>query len=142
MKLVPILKSNDDKTLKQKNEIIARALMDILMSGKDSTKIRDQITAVLTNFNTKDLNLQSLIIQPGYNRTLQQLLYVDKTGKMQEMSLVVDFVSKFTTEESELKTPDGTIPFTLKDLENAMDFSLISEGVFKRVIKYSIMLIF
>ncbi len=92
------------------------------MSGKDSTKIRDQITAVLTNFNTKDLNLQSLIIQPGYNRTLQQLLYVDKTGKMQEMSLVVDFVSKFTTEESELKTPDGTIPFTLKDLENAMDF--------------------
>ena len=131
MKLVPILKSNDDKTLKQKNEIIARALMDILMSGKDSTKIRDQITAVLTNFNTKDLNLQSLIIQPGYNRTLQQLLYVDKTGKMQEMSLVVDFVSKFTTEESELKTPDGTIPFTLKDLENAMDFSLISEGVLK-----------
>lgn len=131
LKLVPILKSNDEKTLKQKNEIIARALMDILMSGKDSTKIRDQITAVLTNFNTKDLNLQSLIIQPGYNRTLQQLLYVDKTGKMQEMSLVVDFVSKFTTEESELKTPDGTIPFTLKDLENAMDFSLISEGVLK-----------
>lgn len=56
-------------------------------------RFSDQITAVLTNFNTKDLNLQSLIIQPGYNRTLQQLLYVDKTGKMQEMSLVVDFVS-------------------------------------------------
>ena len=65
--------------------------MDILVSGKDSTKIRDQVMAVLTNFNTKDLNLESLIVQPGYTRTLRQLLYTDKTGKMQEMQVVRRF---------------------------------------------------
>lgn len=131
IKLVPILKSNDELIMKHKNDIIARAIMDILMSGKDSTKIRDQITAVLTNFNTRELNLESVIIQPGYNRTLKQLLYVDKTGKMQEMETVVDFVSKYTCDDVEVQDAKGLVAYSLKDLENAMDFALISEGVLK-----------
>ena len=59
--------------------------MDILVSGKESVKIRDQVTAVLTNFNTNELNLESQIVQPGYTRTLKQCLFVDNSGKMQEM---------------------------------------------------------
>lgn len=131
LRLVPVLKSNDNNVLQHKNDIIARAVLDILMSGKESVKIRDQITAVLTNFNTKDLNLESQIVQPGYVRTLKQCLFVDKSGKMQEMELVVDFISGFVMEGLELKNPDGTVQFTLKDLENAMEFALISEGILK-----------
>ena len=41
-----------------KNDIIARALMDILQSGKESSKIRDQITAILTTYHTEYLNLE------------------------------------------------------------------------------------
>lgn len=131
LRLVPVLKSNDNNVLQHKNDIIARAILDILMSGKESVKIRDQITAVLTNFNTKDLNLESQIVQPGYVRNLKQCLFVDKSGKMQEMELVVDFISGFIMEGLELKNPDGKVQFTLKDLENAMEFALISEGVLK-----------
>ncbi len=131
LKLVPILKSEDETVLKSKNDIIARAIMDILSGSKDSVGKRDQITAVLTNFYTRDLNLQAQIVQPGYTRTLKQLLFVDKTGKMQEMELVVDFVSKFISDEPLLADTGVMVPYTLKDLEQAMEFSLISEGILK-----------
>lgn len=134
LKLVPILRNsgtNSEEVIKYRNDIVARALLDILRSGKDSSKLRDQILAILTTYQTRDLNLESRIVQPGYVRTLRQCLYVDKTGKIQEMELVVDFISSFIIEGLEIPEPKGDIPYTLKDLELALDFSLISEGVLK-----------
>ena len=136
LKLVPILSNGYSGTvqpevIKYRNDIVARALLDILRSGKDSSKIRDQIIAILTTYQTKDLNLESKIVQPGYIRTLRQCLFVDKSGKMQEMELVVDFIATFVIEGLEIPEPKGDIPYTLKDLESALDFALISEGILK-----------
>lgn len=132
LKLVPILTGNSSIVIKRKNDIIARALQDILLSGNDSTKIRDQVIAVLTKFNTPELNLESTIAQPGYVRTLKQCLYVDKTGKMQEMELVVEFIRGYITEEQEeISEADKNKFYTLNDLELAMEFALISEGILK-----------
>ena len=132
LKLVPILTGNSANVIKRKNDIIARALQDILLSGNDSTKIRDQVIGVLTKFNTPTLNLESQIVQPGYVRTFKQCLYVDKTGKMQEMELVVEFVRGYIIED-QLEIPENELnPFyTLSDLELAMEFALISEGILK-----------
>lgn len=132
LKLVPILTGEGDSVIKKKNDIIARALQDILLSGNDSTKIRDQVIGVLTKFNTPTLSLNSQIVQPGYTRTLKQCLFVDKTGKMQEMELVVEFVRGYIQEESTDVNPSEMNPFySLADLELAMDFALISEGILK-----------
>lgn len=131
LKLVPVLTGNSPEVIKHKNDIIARALQDILLSGNESTKIRDQIIAVLTKFNTEELNLDSKIIQPGYVRTLKQCLYIDKTGKMQEMEIVVDFINGYIQEDLNLEVPKESVFYTLTDLEHAMDFALISEGVLK-----------
>ena len=131
LKLVPILKGTDEEAIKCKNDIIARALLDILQSGKDSIKIRDQITAVLTTFNTELLNLESQIVQPGYVRTLKQCIYVDNSGKMQEMELVVNYIQTFIIEGFELPNPTGNVMYNLSDLEQALEFSLISEGILK-----------
>ena len=137
LKLVPILRNSgdpneeDEEVTRYRNDIVARALLDILRSGKDSSKLRDQLIAILTTYQTKDLNLESKIVQPGYVRTLRQCLFIDKTGKMQEMELVVDFISSFIIEGLEIPSPKGNIPYTLKDLELALDFSLISEGILK-----------
>ena len=130
--LVPILTGENEMVLKYKNDIIARATEDILLSGAQSTKIRDQVIAILTKFNTKDLSLESLIVQPGYTRTLKQCLYIDKMGKLVEMELVVNFLKQFIMEDKEeIPKTDKFIAYTLKDLETAMDFALISEGVLK-----------
>lgn len=133
LKLVTILSGNGENVIKYKNDIIARALLDILLSGMDSTKIRDQIIAVLTKFNTPQLSLDSKISQPGYVRTLNQCLFIDKTGKLQEMELVVDFISGFIDDSISLNDNnlDNNGFYTLDDLEYAMDFALISEGVLK-----------
>lgn len=132
LKLVPILTGDGPNVIKKKNDIIARALQDILLSGNDSTKIRDQVIGVLTKFNTPSLNLNSQIAQPGYVRTFKQCLFVDKTGKMQEMELVVEFVRGYIQDEQEeLKTEELNPFYTLNDLELAMDFALISEGILK-----------
>ena len=132
LKLVPILTGSSDNVIRKKNDIIARALLDILVSGKDSTKIRDQVIGILTKFNTPSLNLESQIVQPGYTRTLKQCLFIDKTGKIQEMELVVAFISTYTIDEVlEIPQEELNYFYTLNDLEMAMDFALISEGILK-----------
>ena len=133
LRLVPILSGDTDSTIKYKNDIIARALEDILLSGAQSTKIRDQVTAILTKFNTRELNLETKIVQPGYVRTLKQCLYIDKSGKFQEIELVTEFIKSYIDEEfdREINTSSTQIYYTLKDLEEAMEFALISEGVLK-----------
>ena len=50
LKLVPVLIGNTPNVIRHKNDIIARAIEDILLSGIDTTKIRDQVTAILTKF--------------------------------------------------------------------------------------------
>ena len=132
LKLVKILTGKSEKVIIRKNDIIARAIQDILLSGNDSTKIRDQVVGVLTKFNTPSLNLETPIVQPGYTRTFKQCLFVDKTGKMQEMELVVEFIRGYILESQLEIDPNELNPFyTLDDLELAMDFALISEGILK-----------
>ena len=131
LKLVRILTGRSENVIRRKNDIIARAVQDILLSGADSTKIRDQVMGVLTKFNTTTLNLESQIVQPGYTRTLKQCLFVDKTGKMQEMELVVEFIRCYIIEDEVLDESDANPYYSLNDLELAMDFALISEGILK-----------
>lgn len=132
LKLVRILTGKTERVIQRKNDIIARALQDILLSGNDSTKIRDQVIGVLTKFNTSSLNLETPIVQPGYTRTFKQCLFVDKTGKMQEMELVVEFIRGYIIENPvEIDKNELNLFYTLNDLELAMDFALISEGILK-----------
>lgn len=133
LKLVPILTGDSAETIKHKNDIIARALEDILLSGANSTKIRDQVTAILTKFNTEELNLETEIVQPGYVRTLKQCLYIDKTGKFQEIELVTEFIRSFIHKEfdQDNSTTSSQCFYNLTNLEEALEFALISEGILK-----------
>lgn len=133
LKLVNIFTQSEDnvEVCQLKNDIIARALLDILYSGKSPSQIRDQVIAVLSNFYTKDLNLESKIAQPGYVRTLKQCFNIDQSGKINEMQLVTEFIKSFTNDTLELSVADSTFIYSLKDFEKAMDFALISEGILK-----------
>jgi len=131
LKLITIFAQEEDKVIKQKNDIIARALIDILSSGRPSSQIRDQIFSVLSQFNTKELNLETQIYQPGYTRPFKQCLLIDSSGKIREMELITNFMNSFLIEDTHLELPDGTFRYTLKDLQAAFDFALISEGVLK-----------
>lgn len=131
LKLVTIFGREEEIVIKHKNDIIARAILDILASGRPPAQIRDQVFSVLTTYNTKELNLETPIYQPGYTRPLKQCLLIDASGKIREMELLTSFMQTFLNDDLELKMPDGTFKYELKDLKDAFDFALIAEGVLK-----------
>jgi len=131
LKLVTVFGQEEEKVIKQKNDIIARALLDILSSGRPSAQIRDQIFSVLSHYNTKELNLETQIYQPGYVRPFKQCLLIDSSGKIREMELITNFINNYLLESNELNLPDGTFKYSLEDLQDAFEFALISEGVLK-----------
>lgn len=131
LKLVSIFAKEEEEIITYKNDIIARALIEVLYSGGTPSQIRDQVFAVLTSFNTKDLNLDSKVTVPGWTRPLRQCLIIDKDGKLPEMQLLGQFFNSFVKEGLELSLPDGTYPYTLEQLNQAFDFALISEGILK-----------
>jgi len=129
LRIAYIFTSNDSSISKYQNSIIASSLLDILASGKTATQIRDQIIAVLTKFNTPELNLDSTISQPGYDRTLKQCLLIDNQGKINAMDLVVDFLDTFVLKDLDNIDITPGFVYTLQDLYNALEFSLINEGI-------------
>lgn len=136
IELVKIFKSQDPKALDYKNDIIAKCLLDILSSGKTSTQVRDQIVSVLAAYNTETLNLNSLIRQPGYDRTLRQCLNIDEQGKINAMNLVVEFLQRYVKVDLDKVELSGEVTYTLSDLYYALEFALINEGSFTSEITF------
>lgn len=131
LKFVTVFAKGDEQSIKYKNDVIARALLEILSSGKPSTQMRDQVLSILTRYNTNELNLETPVFQPGYTRPLRQCLLIDASGKIRDMELIISFIEGFLTDDYELVLPDGTFMYTLDDLKDAFDFALISEGSLK-----------
>lgn len=131
LKLVQIFGRKESEVIKHKNDIIARALQQILYSGGTPSQIRDQILAVLSTYNTEELNSDSKIVQPGYVRTLKQCLIIDSSGKINEMQLVSDFIKSFINDDLEYEISSDSCAYSLEQFEEALDFALISEGILK-----------
>lgn len=129
LNLVLIFANNDPKVIEYKNSIIASSLLDILASGRTPVQVRDQIVAVLSRYNTEKLNLNSIIAQPGYNRTLKQCLNIDAQGKMNAVSFVVEYLETYEKIDINQLQLEHNIAYSLEDLYSALEFSLISEGI-------------
>ena len=128
LKLVNVFCRDGEDAIKHKNDIIARAIIDVLSSGGAPAQMRDQILSILSHYSTEELNLETKIVQPGYTRTLRQCLLIDSSGKLREMELVTNTMQEYLNDSLELSLPDGTYKYTLDDLSEAFDFALISEG--------------
>lgn len=128
LKFVSIFTKDESDVIRSKNDVIARAVLEILSSGKPATQIRDQVLSLLTRYHTSEFNLESPIFQPGYTRPLRQCLLVDATGKIRDMELLISYVEKYLFEDYEMEMPDGSFKYTLDDLKDAFDFAMISEG--------------
>ena len=124
---VYIFKGNDETCNGYKNDIIAKGLLDMLSSGKTAQQIRDQALAFLTKFNTKDINLETIISQPGYNRTIRQCFNIDNQGKLQALELLADFLKQYSELKIEQVKVAPTV-YNLDDLYYALEFAIVSEG--------------
>lgn len=124
---VYIFKSDDSICQKYKNDIVAKSFLDMLSSGKPAQQIRDQAIAFLSKYYTEEINLETLIKQPGLNRTIRQCLNIDPQGKMVALELLVDFLKGYSEVNIE-KIAITPTEYTLDDIYYAMEFALVSEG--------------
>ncbi len=131
LRFVNVFAREDEEALKYKNSIIASALLDILSSGRSPVQIRDHVLSLLARYNTKDLNTETKIVQPGYTRTIKLCMMIDASGKINSIELVEAKLQEFVIDDVHLTLPDGSFKYTLNDLLDALDFALIDEGVWK-----------
>lgn len=130
LELVKIFTSHDEKVEEYQNNIIATNVLDLLSSGKKSNVIRDQVVSLLSSYHTNSLNLDSIIRQPGYDRTLRQCLNIDDQGKLNSLNLLINFLQEFTKLDIEKIQITSPAAYTLNDIYYALEFALINEGSF------------
>lgn len=129
LKLVGYFTRSEEDVIDQKNDILARSILDIIFSGKSPSEIRNKLTSVLTKFKTKDINLDISLKKGGWSRTIRQCLFIEESGKFADIELVIQYLESFTQNEFQLTLPDGTFAYGLKEFSLALEFALISEGV-------------
>lgn len=130
LKLVIYFKDDSKDILKQKNDIIARCLLDIIFSGKNPSEIRNKLVSILSKFNTPDINLEINLTKGGWTRTLRQCAFIEEGNKFADIELIITYLETFVKNDFELSLPDGSFKYDIYDYYNALEFALISEGMF------------
>lgn len=128
LKLVSYFARKEEEVINQKNDIIARCLLDVLFSGKSPSMIRNKIVSILTKFNTSNLNLEIKLEKGGWTRTIRQCLFVEQGGEFADVELVIEYLESLCLDNFELSLPNGEYMYSMKDFSIALEFALISEG--------------
>ena len=128
LKLVSYFSRDENEVINQKNDIIARCLLDILFSGKDPSMIRNKVVSILTKFSTSNLNLEVKLEKGGWARTIRQCLFVEQGGEFADVELVIEYLESLCLDNFELSLPNGEFMYSMKDFSTALEFALISEG--------------
>lgn len=128
-KLVRIFSRNDDNTKKLKNHLIAKAIMNVLFSNQSSSAKKSEIFEIVTNCSTDEFNLKAELQGVGYTRVFTECFGIDRNGEFGESVLINEYLNKYINDdlESTITVPDQAY-FTLKDLSNALNFTLVGEG--------------
>lgn len=126
---VSLFARNDEESNKYKNHLIATAITSVLYSNQVSARIRDQIFSILTSCSTKELNLDVEVPGVGYTRQFRKCFEIDSQGQFAERVLVTEYIKKFIDNDTKWKEDYTPVYFTIDDLEEALNFTLISEGV-------------
>ena len=137
LKLVSIFSSNDETSIKYKNHLIAKAIINILFTNQTASCKRNDIFSIIATCSTPQFNQEAPVQGLGYVRKFRDCFIIDSAGNFTESILVTDYVSSFINEELDKYEPKETNYYTLEDLERALNFTLISEGLLRNDKAYS-----
>ena len=137
LKIVSIFAKNDEKTVKYKNYLIAKAIISVLYSNQVAAKIRDQIFSILTDCSTDQLNLDVAVPGIGYTIEFRKCFDIDNHGEFVEKILVTKYIQSFIDNNIDDKEQFEPVFFTLDQLEVALNFTLISDGLILNDKSYS-----
>ncbi len=128
IKYAKIFSSDGEEVTKYKNHLIAKALIAILFSNATTSYKKNEIFKVIEVCHTKEFNFDSVIPGIGYTRSFSECFEIDSNGNFGESVLITEYILKHVDESIvEMPVPEKAF-YTLKDLANALEFTLISEG--------------
>ena len=79
--------------------------------------------------NTDELNLNVDVPGIGYTRQFRKCFEIDSKGEFSERILIAEYIQQFVDNTTKWNEDYVPIYFTLDDLEVALNFALISEGL-------------
>ncbi|MFV0250317.1 MAG: ATP-binding protein [Bacilli bacterium] len=137
LKLVSIFAESSEQATKYKNHLIAKAIMTILYTNQTSSSKRNDIFAILATCRTEQFNIDAPVMGLGYTRKFRECFIINKDGEFTESILIAEYITSFIDETLEQYEASTTNFYTLNDLENALTFTLISEGLLRNEKMYS-----
>ena len=137
LKLVNIFASNDEMSVKYKNHLIAKAIMTILYTNQTASSKRNDVFKILATCSTNEFNLEAPVQGIGYTRKFRECFTIDTQGNFPESILMTEYVTSFIDDALDTYEPTEIKYYTLEDLEKALEFTLISEGLLNNEETYS-----
>ena len=137
LKLVTIFASDDDLSVRYKNHLIAKAIMTILYTNQTASSKRNDVFKILATCSTNEFNLEAPVQGIGYTRKFRECFTIDTQGNFPESILMTEYVTGFIDDSLDTYEPTETKYYTLEDLEKALEFTLISEGLLNNEETYS-----
>ncbi len=131
LKLVRIFSTKDDLSIEYQNHLIAKAIMDIMYTNQTASAKRNDIFSVVASCSTNQFNLNAPVKGLGYIRKFRECFEINNTGTFAESVLITDYITSFIKPDLEKMEPTADHFFTLDDLEKALEFTLISEGLLR-----------
>ena len=129
MKLAKLFSRNDAVTEKLKNHLIAKAIQSVLFSNRNASGKKNDIFTIISSCQTPAFNMNTEIQGIGYTRRFSECFKIDSKGEFGESVLINEYIAKNLNEELEstIEVPSQAF-FTLRDMEKALEFTLIGEG--------------
>lgn len=137
LKLVTIFASEDEMSIKYQNHLIAKAIMTILYTNQTASSKRNDVFKILATCSTEQFNLEAPVQGIGYTRKFRECFTIDTQGNFPESILMTEYITGFIDNSLDTYEPKEMKFYTLEDLERALEFTLISEGLLNNEETYS-----
>lgn len=102
--------------------------MTILYTNQTSASKRNDIFSIIQTCSTPEFNLETIIQGIGYQRRFRECFIIDTAGNFCESVLITQYIQGFINDELEKYEAKSENYYTLDDFEQALSFTLISEG--------------
>lgn len=129
IRLANLFATNSDESLAYKNHLVAKAILGILYSNQTAASKRNDAFSIVEACTTKEFHLETSVQGLGYSRSFRDLFTIDSNGNFPERNLLIEYITGFINDDLEKFAIEYNQMYSLRDLENALNFVLIKDGI-------------
>lgn len=134
-----VFHSSDSSNNELRNHILASTLLGIIQSSDSSPSKSDKLKAIVTNFGTSEINMDSPL---SNSKTLRQSMNISY-GSMSDEEVVISFLNGYLNQELIVENISRSmVPYSLDDFCQAVEFATLYEGSIssQRIQEYTVTL--